>query len=251
MPITRPIAVQLYTLRDRLADDFEAVIEEVARLGYDGVEPFTMSGVSAREQAEAFSRHGLQVPSAHLPLPAGAQREATIEAARVLGIKTVVSGLGPEGFQDHSATTRSIGLFNEAAEAAREAGFDFAIHNHWWEFEGQEPAWRRMLQELDSDIGFELDTYWVAAAGVDPVSVLQELGERVRLVHMKDGSARRGQMMTALGQGTLDITAIAAAAKHAEWLIVELDECATDMLTAVAESLAFLREVEARRVADL
>ncbi len=251
MPIPRPIAVQLYTLRDRLADDFEGTIREVARLGYDGVEPFTMPGVSAHEQAEVIRRHGLQVPSAHLPLPTGADREATIEAARALGVKTVVSGLGPESFQDHQATTRSIGQFNEAAAAAREAGFGFAIHNHWWEFEGQPPAWRRMLEELHPDIGFEIDTYWVAAAGTDPVSVLRELGERVGLVHMKDGSARRGDPMTALGQGSLDIGAIAAAAEHARWLIVELDECATDMLTAVADSLAFLRGVESERVADL
>ena len=46
--------------------------------------------------------------------------------------------------------------------------------------------------------------------------------------------------MVALGQGIVDIPAIVAAAASAEWLIVELDRCDTDMMTAVVESYQYL-----------
>jgi hypothetical protein len=41
----------------------------------------------------------------------------------------------------------------------------------------------------------------------------------------------------AAGEGVIDVLAIVKAGEgHTEWLIVELDQCATDMLTAVAKS---------------
>lgn len=38
--MAKPISLQLYTLRDALAQDFESVIRKVAAIGYIGVEPF-------------------------------------------------------------------------------------------------------------------------------------------------------------------------------------------------------------------
>ncbi len=46
--------------------------------------------------------------------------------------------------------------------------------------------------------------------------------------------------MTAVGTGALDYTAIIPAATAAEWLIVELDHCATDMLAAIEQSYRYL-----------
>ena len=41
----------------------------------------------------------------------------------------------------------------------------------------------------------------------------------------------------AVGVGVIDVLAIVKAGEgHTEWLIVELDQCATDMLTTVAKS---------------
>jgi hypothetical protein len=48
--------------------------------------------------------------------------------------------------------------------------------------------------------------------------------------------------MVAVGQGALDYTRIIPAAAGAEWLIVELDRCATDMMAAVEASYHYLVE---------
>lgn len=237
----RPIALQLYSVRRELAVDMAGTLERVAAMGYDAVEPFPLGGVTFAEQRSAIQSLGLGIHSAHLPLAAGAARDDALRAADALGVTIMVSGLGPEHFATPEATSRAAEQFNEAAAAAASAGRRFAIHNHWWEFEGEGPPWRQLLRELDPAVEFELDTYWTASAGADPIAVLRELGARATLVHLKDGSTVKGDPMTALGQGTLDVAAIAAAATSAESLVVELDECATDMLEAVAESLAFLR----------
>lgn len=77
-------------------------------------------------------------------------------------------------------------------------------------------------------------------AGHDPAAVVQRLGGRVPLLHIKDGPATVEDFMVAVGQGVLDFHAIVAAASGAEWLIVELDRCATDMLVAVEQSHRYL-----------
>src|SRR5690606_27976432 len=125
-------------------------------------------------------------------------------------------------------------------------GRRYAIHNHWWEFEpvdGQLP-YRRMLQTLDPGVSFQVDVYWVQAAGLDPLSVLQELGTRGETLDMKDGSTVKDEPMTALGRGVVDVRGIAmATTPTAAWWIVELDRCATDMFTAVGDSLSYLKSV--------
>ena len=48
--------------------------------------------------------------------------------------------------------------------------------------------------------------------------------------------------MTAVGTGVMRFDEIIPVAGSAEWLVVELDRCATDMLTAVSQSITWLTE---------
>jgi sugar phosphate isomerase/epimerase len=97
-----------------------------------------------------------------------------------------------------------------------------------------------MLELLDPSVMFEIDTYWVKTAGLDPAEIIRKLGNRVNLLHLKDGPAAIEPPQVALGEGVMDIPAAVNAAESAEWLIVELDHCATDMLEAVDKSYQYL-----------
>jgi sugar phosphate isomerase/epimerase len=157
----------------------------------------------------------------------------------------VSAWLPPEEYQSLDSIGRVCDRFNEAAAVAAARGISLGIHNHWWEFEqvaGRRP-YQLWLERLDPSIFFELDTYWVQVGGVDPVTALAEMGDRAQLVHVKDGPADNSQAdMTAVGTGNMDYNAIIAAATAAEWLVVELDRCATDMMTAVQESYTYLTQ---------
>ena len=72
-------------------------------------------------------------------------------------------------------------------------------------------------------------------------ALLRRLGDRVRYLHVKDGPAvNRDDFMTAVGSGRMPVAEILAASPSARWHVVELDRCATDMMTAVGDSLAWL-----------
>ena len=61
------------------------------------------------------------------------------------------------------------------------------------------------------------------------------------LSKLKKGPVTRDEAMMAVGAGRMDITAVIdAAGDNVEWLIVELDRCATDMMEAVEKSYEYL-----------
>lgn len=238
-----PIALQLYSLREYAQQDFEKTIRKVSDMGYAGVEPAGFPGTTPDAAGKLFAELGLTVPSAHLPLPVGDNKNEVLESMEAIGSKRVISGKGPGDFESIEKIKATCEIFNEAAENARSAGMTFGIHNHWWEFlkVNNHYAYQIMLDWLDPDVFFEIDTYWVQTAGADPVQVIQELGARVPILHIKDGPCVKGEPMTAIGDGVMDFHAVVKAGKpDTEWLIVELDRCATDMEVAVDRSLKYL-----------
>ena len=238
-----PIALQLYSVRDELAKGFEPVIRQLAETGYVGVEPAGFPGTTPEKAAQLFKSLGLQVCSAHTSLPLGAEKNQVLDVAKTLGLKRIISGKGPDDFKTVDLIKKTCDLFNQSAQVAKENGLTFGIHNHWWEFQALDgkPVYKYMLDYLDKSVFFELDVYWVTTAGANPAAIVTELGKRAPLLHIKDGPCVIGQPMTAAGDGKVDIAGVAkAGAKTAEWMIVELDSCATDMLTAVKKSHSYL-----------
>ncbi len=247
--MTAPIALQLYTVRDLLKRDFEGVIRRIAKIGYAGVETAGFpEGVSASDAAALFADCGLTVVAAHMPLPLGADRAAVIETAGQLGVQRIVSGHVPaDEYRDLASIQRICDRFNRAQAAAAASGLSFGVHNHWWEFQevGGVYPYQVWLDELDPAVFFELDTYWAQSAGADPVAMVKLFGNRAPLLHVKDGPAGpdTDADMVAVGDGVVDYPAIiAAAGGNVQWLIVELDRCATDMMTAVERSYQYLVE---------
>jgi sugar phosphate isomerase/epimerase len=248
MSTPAPIGIQLYTLREALKNDFNGTVTRLAEIGYAGVEPFGWSPVPHQEAAQLFNELGLQVPSAHLPLPLGENRAMALDAAAAYGLKRLICPSVPdaiETFKTVDGIKAACDMLNEANAVAVENGFEYGYHNHWWEFmivDGR-PGYKYMLKWLDPAIFFEIDTYWVQAGGIDAITYIKELGKRAPLLHIKDGPAVVDQPMTAVGDGVLDVPAIVKAAENtAEWLIVEIDRCATDMMEAVRKSYTYLVE---------
>jgi len=243
--MTVPIALQLYSVRKALAEDFAGVMKKVADAGYAGVEPaLGVLGATPAEAARLFRELGFEVPSTHAPLPLGDNKARVLDFAATIGCpRIILGGTGRHDFATLDSIKQRCDLFNEAQAVAAENGLAFGIHNHWWEFQQVEGryAYQVMLEHLDPAIFFQIDTYWVQTAGPDPAQVVKELGSRAPLLHLKDGPAVRGEPHVAVGDGVLDFHGIVQAAGDVvEWLIVELDDCATDMVEAVTKSCHYL-----------
>ena len=236
----------MYSVREYTVKDFDATVRKVKAAGYTGVEPANFPGTTPQAAGKLFKELGLAVPSAHLPLPVGDKVNEVIDAAKAISCPCIVSGKGPDDFKTLDLAKRTCDLFNEANANVRAAGLSFGIHNHWWEYtlvEGRFP-YEIMLERLDPAITFELDTYWIKTAGVDPAAMVKLHGKRSPLLHIKDGPCVKGQPQTAVGDGIVDVPAIVkAGGKNTQWLIVELDACATDMMEAVAKSCRYLAKL--------
>jgi sugar phosphate isomerase/epimerase len=245
--MTKPIAVQLYSVREALAEDFEGVVRTIADMGYAGVETAGVYGESVERAARLFGQLGLRVPSAHVPLPVGDDKGRVLDTLGALGCSyAVLAYLPVDQLRTRDQIRAHCELINEASANAQANGITLCYHNHWWELEKPESLGGSapldvMLEYLDPAVAFEIDTYWVKAGGADPAEIINRLGDRVPLLHIKDGSTRPADPMVAVGQGVMDYPALLANAQ-AEWLIVELDRCATDMLDAVRASYTYLTE---------
>ena len=238
-----PIAIQLYTVREALAKNFKSVVTQISEMGYVGVETAGFPGVTVEEAGDLFADLGLEVCSMHSQLPFGKQKNQVIEMAHQLEVNRVVTSTPRDAFESMDALKGLCDRWNQASQIAEENGLELGLHNHWWEFtevEGR-PGFEILVAELDENIFFQVDTYWVDTGGGNSVDVVEELGERAPLLHIKDGPLDAEKDMTAVGEGKMDIPPIIEASHGTcDWLIVELDRCETDMMDAVEKSYEYL-----------
>ena len=65
------ITVQLYSVREQAAADYEGTIRAIADMGFSNVEPAGFPGSSLEEAAKLFKELGIKAPSCHCALPLG------------------------------------------------------------------------------------------------------------------------------------------------------------------------------------
>jgi len=242
------ITVQLYSLRDQLATDFEGTLREVAKIGFPCVELAGTHGRKPAEIAGILKDCRLVAPTAHCGLPIGGAKNEIIETALELGHRYLITG-GPPGWRDNFSTTGQVKAIAEqyvtAADNAAAHGLQIGYRNHDWDlaqFDGT-PAYRTFLENTPASVLYQADLFWVARAGLDPAEFLKEIGPRGRALHFKDGHLADRDIdppFLPAGDGEVDLPAAAKAAEHAEYVGVELDAYDGDMLEAVRESYAYL-----------
>lgn len=242
--IPKPISVQLYSLRDESSKDFDSVLERLAKIGYQGVEPFALFGKSPEAFKQQVNELGMEVSSSHHPWANRADINEVIDVTKALGLTRAAGGFGPDDFNGRDAVKRTVDTVNSLVERLGQADLELFLHNHWFEFNpvnGEIPY--HTLQRECPGVLFEVDTYWAANFGAcDPVEEVRRISQRAPLLHIKDGPLEVGEAHVAVGSGVVDIAGIANAADPVvlDWLIVELDSCDTDMFEAVQESYRFL-----------
>lgn len=241
--MTKPVSIQLYSVREAMTRDLWGTIETIATMGYPGIEPCNVPGGDAREAAKRIKDLGLVVSGYQAGTPVGDDKNRLLDEAEILGTDRIVCPyFGVENFTTMDAVKASAERFEEAAANCAERGMTFGYHNHDFELstivEGQ-PALLRLAASAPN-LFFTLDTYWVTVGGQDAADIVKTLGPRVNLLHIKDGPLVKSEAMVAAGTGKMDFPPIVAAAEGAKWLVVELDRCDTDMMEAVEQSFRYL-----------
>ncbi|NBE96775.1 sugar phosphate isomerase/epimerase [Nonomuraea sp. KC401] len=245
--MTKPISVQLYTVREPLTADRDDVLRRISEIGYTAVEPYdpTSDPKGFRQVADDL---GLSVSSTHAGALLRQEPAEVFDAVATLGTDLVIvpAGIAHEEFTTADGVARAADLLNGLAEQAAGHGMRIGYHNHWWELEPKidgRHAIEVLADRLAPEVFLEIDAYWAAVGGADVPALLGRLGERVIALHVKDGPVVKGEPHTAVGRGVMPVPEILAAAPDA-WRVVELDECATDIFAALADSHAYLTSLE-------
>jgi sugar phosphate isomerase/epimerase len=236
------LSVQLYTLREALAKDFDGTLEKLAEFGFTQVEPFALTKF-ADELRNGLSRNGLTAPTTHIHL-LGEDQDAIYQLAAELGIQTVIQpSTDRTRWQTETGVGEVASELNAAASKAADYGLRVGYHNHHFELESKingVHALEVFANQLAPEVGLEVDTYWAYAGGADVPALLTRLGNRVVALHLKDGDGTLDtSKQVPLGSGVLPVWDIIAAAPDA-LRVLELDDSKTDLLEAVRAGREFL-----------
>ena len=219
------ISLQLYSVRNRLAEDLRATLEAVRRIGFRNVELFDFID-RQDEFARLLPDIGLVAPTAHAflvgPDHTTVEHDRVFEAAERLGVKTVIDPIAaPARWKDRADIAMIADRLNELSPQAAAHGLTIGYHNHAHELEAHvdgKHALEYFADLLAPEVLLEVDLYWAAAGGADLVPLLQRLGDRVRFVHVKDGALPGSiEDQVPAGQGDVLLDAALEAASARNW----------------------------------
>jgi len=251
-PVSKPIGLQLYTVREIFSRDPMGTLEQVAAIGYREVE-YGGGGFEAMDHAalrETMDRVGLVSPSVHIGYGALASDfERSVGIVKTLGADTVILPWMGEEHRNADAWKAAVANFNPWAERLKSVGLDFGYHNHDFEFTtktGEGNLFDTLVADTDPAlVKIELDLFWAVAGGQDPKALIRRLPGRIYSYHVKDRTP--DGKMTSVGEGTIDFADIftlndMAGVKH---FYVENDQSPAPYLPDIQTSFAALSRLRA------
>lgn len=245
-----PVALQMYTVRDDASKDFMGTMRKVAEIGYQGVELAGDGGLSAADLRDLLDELGLGRAGAHAGIDQLTDKyDETVEYYKTVGTKFLtIPGLPGEYTESADAWRKTAETLSKIGGKLQTEGIQLSYHNHAHEFELFDGEYGLDILYGSSNpntLHAEIDTYWVAYGGVDPVAYMRKLEGRISLVHIKDMADDPKRSFAEIGNGTLDWDGIWQVAEDSsvKWMIVEQDTCPGAPLDSVRISLENIKKM--------
>lgn len=211
------LGVQLFSIPHLVDKDLKGTLKLISEIGYKEIEffgPYSFSaettinrweglkkqlglnrnafyGYSVPETAKLLKEYGLKATSIHADLTTmRTNMNQMLEAVAPLGTKYIaLPALEGEERKTLDDYKKRVAEFNQLGEQMSEYGISFVYHNHGFEhaeMEGVVPM-HYLLQHTDPKyVKFELDIFWMSAAGGEPIEFLKAYPNRFKLMHLKD-----------------------------------------------------------------
>ncbi|MGI5191851.1 discoidin domain-containing protein [Promicromonospora sp. CA-289599] len=254
------ISIQLYTHVNELGsgtpspETIDRVLGEVANAGFTNIEPFSQPySMPVGDYQAILDSHGLEVSSSHGSTDWDTWPE-TVDYAVALGQDYIGTGGMAGSYGTYEEALATAEYVNRLGRYANENGANkIALHNHQSEFTTRYPhpetgemvsAWQVIEENTDPRyVTFQLDVGWAADAGIDVPAWIEEYGDRIELLHIKDAvnvNAEGDPRQVGLGNGDIDLPAIIAASEpYVEYYTYEWDYAPS--FESSAESYRYLR----------
>ena len=228
-----PVGIELYSVRDELANDQEATVTAVARMGYEVVEFYAPYYQWTPEYAQSIKALmddlGIRCPSTHNSAnsftPEGIDK--AIELNQLIGSESIVMA-SPPRVEGVDGWMRVAEMLTATAEKLRPLGMRAGFHNHaaeWSEVDNGRHAMDILAANTPDEVTLQLDVGTAVAAGADPVAWIERNPGRIRSIHCKDWGPGEGNGYRVLfGEGAspwLDIFEAAEAVGGIEYYLIE------------------------------
>jgi len=257
-PLSLPIGLQLYSVRNLLPKDFDGTLHQLSAAGYKEVEAAGYFNKTAAEFRHAMDQAGLRCISAHHTLvQLRSQLDELIEFGHTLGLEYIICSSSGGVHRDPTAKgdltlddwRYVAGEFNRIGEKLKSAGITFGMHNHVPEFavENGVLVYDELLRLTDPKlVVFEMDCGWVTAAGHNPVDYLSRAPERFPLLHVKDMTREADGKFhsVVMGTGVANYAPILRAATELKHYFIEQEEFVGDTMTELREDAEYMRKLD-------
>jgi sugar phosphate isomerase/epimerase len=246
-------AVQLYTLRDEIEQDFPGVLKQLKQMGWAGVQMRVPSKYEAEEAAQIAKEIGIVTAGMHFPIERFEHDlENVVKEAGLFQTQDVICPYLTEDWRNEAGYRKVKQILTDAANKLAPLGLRVSYHNHDFEFATKLDGRSALEYILDPTEGnpilAEIDVYWVKKAGEDPLTFIQPYAGRMPIIHLKDMTNDARKTFAAIGTGTIAFEPILDWCMKSEvnWLVVEQDVCLGDPMESVRTSLNNLNKMAER-----
>ncbi len=275
------VALQMYSVKQHMDADPMATMRKCAELGYRNWEiceifnsnrPYNYGLCLPVDEGRALLKElGVRVIGCHLSsrvMESEEQLKEFFDYQAAIGCEN--PGLAMDFFPDEEYIKRFGEKLNHMGQLCHERGMRFHYHNHWQEFQkfGEKYVLDLIAEYSDPAlVDLELDTYWAARGGLDPVEAIERFRDRLVMLHQKDmpecirghinvfeegivkpgkpigmeefSAANKPEYYTEVGCGIMDIQAIIDKANEVgiPYITLEQDCTARDELESIAISM--------------
>ena len=253
------VAVQLYSIHKYIKgkDGLAKALQEVAKIGYRGVEFAGYYGASADELKKMLADAGLVACGTHVGRAEfGPDKiKATCEFNLAYGNSFICCPGGGnfpgKGENLDDFMKMLVDYYNTAAETAAKYGCKIGLHNHKGEFERKlsngQTYWDYFFSQTADNVCMEQDVGWTTAAGRDPCIQYAKFPHRSPALHAKENGMGSKKFDAILGQPGDGAVGVAwdrlfpvTDADGVKWYVVECERH-FDSLMPITESFKFLQ----------
>ncbi len=235
--------LQLYSVRD-FGLDLDYCFSRLNEFKYKFVEFAGYHGNTAEKINELLKKWDLTVIGAHVDINDILDDfDNVVKFHKEIGNKNIV--IPAYRVHKHEKLYELVDKINKVQPMLEKEGLKLYYHNHENEFlpnnDGEIPF---EVLKKETNVLWEIDTFWAFYAGLDPVKLVKENIDRVKLLHIKDGLLDRREGRP-LGEGKAPVKdCVNMALELGLPIIVESEEMIPDGISEAKKCYKFLRKMD-------